>query len=202
MTEEAASRIILVPSPVSAKADKVGSADAVRRGYEQAAAASHPDVGVSRVSLGSPADHGDLADQSHSTRLVISTSHAEDQRYLEIPARPGDVIIVPAAGEVTVQGWVDKPGSFKITPGMTVLSSIGAAGGALFSDGVTLLREDGNGGKVEQSFDLAKLKNGSEKDTPLQGGDVVIVERSTLGAVPYSLYFIVKQVGLGIPIIP
>ena len=32
---------------------------------------------------------------------------------------------------------------------------------------------------------------------PLQGGDVVVVERSVVGAVPYALYFLVSHVGVG-----
>ena len=44
-------------------------------------------------------------------------------------ARAGDVIIVPAAGDVTVQGWVEKPGAYSISPGLTVLGAIAATVG-------------------------------------------------------------------------
>src|SRR5207245_5144131 len=100
--------------------------------------------------------------------LVISTTRADDQRYLELPARPGDVIIVPAAGQVTVQGWVGKGGAFGITPGMTVLGSIAAAGGALFSNSATLVRQQRNGQQLNVSLDLAKLKSGEEQDVQVQ----------------------------------
>jgi len=51
-------------------------------------------------------------------------------------------------------------------------------------------------------LDLTKIKRGEEPDIPVQGGDVVVVERSVAGAVPYSLYFLAQRIGLGVPIIP
>jgi polysaccharide export outer membrane protein len=129
--------------------------------------------------------------------LVISTTRADDQRYLELPARPGDVIIVPAAGQVTVQGWVEKAGAFGITPGMTVLGSIAAAGGALFSNSATLVRQQRDGQQLNVSLDLAKLKSGEEQDIHVQSGDLVVVERTAAGAVPYGLYFIANKFGIG-----
>jgi protein involved in polysaccharide export with SLBB domain len=140
--------------------------------------------------------------QRPAEEVFISTSRAEDQRYLELPAEPGDVIVVPAAGQVTVQGWVDKPGAFPITSGMTVLGSVAAAGGPLFSSAATLLREQSDGHKLEVALDLNKMKHGAQPDPPVQGGDVVVVERSAAGAVPYSLYFLVQRIGVGLPVIP
>jgi protein involved in polysaccharide export with SLBB domain len=135
--------------------------------------------------------------------VILNTAQPTNEKYLALPARSGDVIIVPAAGQVTVQGWVDKPGLFKITPGMTAMGAVGAAGGALFSSSVTLLRTQDNGAKVDIPLDLSKIKSGSEPDMPVQGGDVVIVERSAAGAVPYSVYFIVSHIGfgLGLPVL-
>ena len=129
--------------------------------------------------------------------LVISTTRADEQRYLELPARPGDLIIVPSAGQVTVEGWVDKPGPFGVTPGMTVLGSVAAAGGALFSNSATLVRQQSDGRQLDVSLDLAKLKSGEQQDIQVQSGDVVIVERSVTGAVPYGLYFIANKFGIG-----
>jgi protein involved in polysaccharide export with SLBB domain len=154
------------------------------------------------TTLRDPAGLNSVTRQRPAEQVVISTSRAEDQRYLELPAKPGDVIVVPAAGQVTVQGWVDKPGAFPITSGMTVLGSVAAAGGPLFSSSATLLREQSEGHKVEVALDLDKMKHGEQPDLPVQGGDVVVVERSAVGAVPYSLYFLVQRIGLGIPIIP
>ncbi len=131
-------------------------------------------------------------------RVVLSTTRAGDQRYLELPAMPGDVIIVPAAGEVTVQGWVDKGGAFKITPGMTATGAIAAAGGANFSGSATLLREQEDGRKLQIPLNLSDIKNGRQPDVQVQSGDVVVVERSALGAVPYTVYFLAQHIGMGL----
>ena len=96
------------------------------------------------------------AAQTSIAQVVISLSHASDRRYLDLPAKAGDVIIVPAAGQVTVQGWVDKPGAFPITNGMTALGAIASAGGALFTSSATLLREQKNGIKLSIPLDLFK----------------------------------------------
>jgi len=154
------------------------------------------------VALRAYSDFDALAKRTGLNQVVIHTSGTADQRYLELPVEPGDVIIVPAAGQVTVQGWVDKGGAFPVTPGLTVLGSIAAAGGALFSSSATLLRERDNDRKLEVPMDLGKIKRGEEPDIPVQGGDVIVVERSAAGAVPYSLYFLAERIGLGVPMIP
>ncbi len=143
-----------------------------------------------------------LAEQKNelpSTQLIIDLSRPDNQRYMEMSARPGDVIVVPAAGEVTVQGWVDKPGAFKITPGLTVLGTIAAAGGPNFSSSATLLREQSEGGKLSVPLDLSKIKRGEAADLRVRGGDVIVVERSMAGAVPYSIYFLLSKLYLGVP---
>jgi protein involved in polysaccharide export with SLBB domain len=157
---------------------------------------------VSPVTLRESTDVDTVTNERGLDQVVISTSNAKDERYLELPVEPGDVIIVPAAGQVTVQGWVDKPRAFSVTPGLTVLGSIAAAGGALFSSSATLLREQGDDRKLEVPLDLSKIRRGEEPDVPVQGGDVVVVERSVAGALPYSLYFLVQRMGVGVPIIP
>jgi polysaccharide biosynthesis/export protein len=178
MTEDAAARIILVPAP-------------------RALASGKARLVPTTLNEGTSEGGASPTQQALSHQVVIDLSRAGNQRYLELPARSGDVIIVPSAGEVTVEGWVPNPGKFKITSGMTALSAIAAAGGAEFTSSATLLREQGNGAKVALSLDLSKIKGGAQPDVPLQGGDVVVVERSVAGAVPYSLYFLVSHLGVG-----
>src|SRR5206468_6184148 len=62
-----------------------------------------------------------------------SLTQGANQLYLTLPARPGDVIMVPGGGDVLIEGWVEKPGSYKITPGLTLLGAVAAAGGSLFA---------------------------------------------------------------------
>jgi protein involved in polysaccharide export with SLBB domain len=141
----------------------------------------------------------DINQELTGEQFVIDMFRPDGQRYLDMSARPGDVIVVPAAGEVTVQGWVDKPGAFKVTPGLTVLGSIAAAGGPNFSSSATLLRERSDGRKLSVRLDLSKIKHGQAEDLRVRGGDVIIVEKSVAGAVPYALYFLVNKIGIAVP---
>jgi protein involved in polysaccharide export with SLBB domain len=126
-----------------------------------------------------------------------------NQACLDFPTRPGDAVMVPIAGQVMVQGWVQTPGAYHITPSMTLLGAISAAGGATFSWTAALLRTDADGKETFNEFSLNKLRNGEERDVAVQSGDVVVVERSALGAVPYTLFELFEHfgtgVGMGIP---
>jgi len=113
------------------------------------------------------------------------------QIYLTLPAKPGDVIIVPTSGEVLVEGWVKTPASYKISPGMTVLGAVAAAGGVLFAadtETVQVLRTGREGEKILLPADLEKIKRGESPDIPVEAGDVVEVSFSSLKLVPYSVY--------------
>jgi protein involved in polysaccharide export with SLBB domain len=207
ITDGAASRIFLIPAPI-ADVHSQAAAPVV-----QVASAGNPNIVPISAGADRPGDGGGEANAlahpsseldplpagSGGEQLVIDMSKPKSQRFTEIPARPGDVVLVPLAGEVTVQGWVEKPGSFKVTTGMTVLSAIAAAGGPQFSSSATLLREQPNGGKHSIALDLSKVKSGEQPDLQVEGGDVVVVERSVVGAVPYSVYFLIQHIGIGLP---
>lgn len=80
---------------------------------------------------------------------------------LTLPARPGDVVIVPGGGEVLVQGWVEKPAAYKITPGLTLLGAVAAAGGPHFAantSSVRILRTGRTDEKMLLIADLEKVK--------------------------------------------
>ncbi|HEY6394116.1 MAG TPA: hypothetical protein VIX12_01790, partial [Candidatus Binataceae bacterium] len=94
-------------------------------------------------------------------------------------------------------------GAFRITPGMTALGAIAAAGGQMFSSDAEILRIGHGGGKIEIPLDLAAIEKGTAPDEPVQGGDVLIVHRSITGAVPYGLYTVLSKFGTGLyPAIP
>src|SRR5206468_899330 len=86
-----------------------------------------------------------------------SVRRAADQMYLNIPARPGDIIMVPGGGEVLIQRWVAKPGSYKITSGLTILSAVAAAGSTTYpadTSSVELIRTNPQGHKSTFVADL------------------------------------------------
>jgi polysaccharide export outer membrane protein len=130
--------------------------------------------------------------------IAIDLTGASKDALLEVPVRPGDVIIVPPAGEVAVDGWVQNPGAFKIAPGMTALGAVSAAGGAMFSSKAEVLRTNADGSRIAIPVDLSNVKAGTEPDVPVQAGDVVFVQRSMVGAVPYGLYTIFTHFGTGL----
>jgi polysaccharide biosynthesis/export protein len=130
--------------------------------------------------------------------VTIDLTAGEQEACLRLPTRPGDVVLVPVAGEVMVQGWVNNPGAFPITPGMTVLGAISAAGGASFSRHAELIRPDANGSKAITRYSLSKLEDNEQPDALVQSGDVVLVEKSVVGAVPYAIYGIFTRFGTGL----
>jgi len=195
LADVASARVILIPA-IDPRAQGAAPGHPASPDLRLAEAEQAQRSSVAMASSGDSPDADALQMMSH--RVIIDTLSANDQRYLELPAMPGDVIIVPAAGQVTVQGWVDKPGAFAITPGMTTMGAIAAAGGANFSGSATLLRDGDDGRKLQIPLDLSKLKSGEQSDVQVQSGDVVVVERSALGAVPYSLYFLAEHIGMGL----
>ena len=128
----------------------------------------------------------------HSSPIVIGLgdlSAGGNSAALMLPARPGDMLVVPGAGEVVVEGWVDKPGSYKITPGLTLAGAVGAAGGALFAakeSAITIMREGSNGKRVFIDANLASISTGETPDIPVQEGDVVSVPYSAMKLLPYG----------------
>jgi protein involved in polysaccharide export with SLBB domain len=99
---------------------------------------------------------------------------------------------------VMVKGWVQSPGAYKIVPGMTVLGAVAAAGGEMFSSSVTLLRTGEYGTKETKSLNLTKIADEQEPDVKVLSGDVVVVDRSAVGFVPYVVYSLFTRLGTGI----
>ena len=73
-----------------------------------------------------------------------------------------------------------------------------AAGGAEFTWHAEVLRTDQTGSRVVKRFSLSDLENGTETDIPVEAGDVVLLEKSVVGAVPFGLLKIFERFGAGI----
>jgi polysaccharide biosynthesis/export protein len=148
------------------------------------------------TSQDSSSDSGLKEEVEHS--IVLNLDMAGEQACLGLPVRPGDAVLVPIAGQVLVDGWVQNPGAYNVTPGMTLLGAVSAAGGANFSWSAQLLRSDAHGGKTINEYSLTQLRKGEETDPSVHSGDVVWVERSAVGAVPYTVYTLFQHFGSGI----
>ena len=122
------------------------------------------------------------------TMLVIEVSGDDLQargEFLSIPMRPGDVIIAPERGQVQVTGWVNEAKSYDISPGMTVLSAVAAAGGANFGANrkkVSVTRNGPDGLKQQFRINLKSVEAGDSSDFRVEPGDVVYVHANPVTA--------------------
>ncbi len=110
--------------------------------------------------------------------------------------RPGDTISVGAAGSVTVDGWVDKPGAYPVTRGLTLAGVIAAAGGHLFPADrtkTTVRRVSTSGETVAFDVDLAAVASGRIADVPITDGDVVHVPASPERLVPWGVWSVARE---------
>jgi len=208
-TNDAAARVIFVPEAANADDVALLGTGAYDGGKGSTNSGNHQDgghlsrAGVRKVAATQPdpPDPGQTSAFDALTTtlnpIVIDTNNRRMLAYLNMPARPGDVLIIPAAGEVTVDGWVLTPGAYRIVPGMTALSAVSAAGGALFSSSGQVLRTGPDGERASFPFSISEIRKGQQSDVPVQSGDVVMVNRSVIGAVPYGAYQLFTKFGTG-----
>jgi polysaccharide biosynthesis/export protein len=221
MTNEAAQRVIFMPPRLAGQGPQ-GNAYASQphaTGAEPSLAVRTNEAADSYLSQQHHLDNFEQTSASSYTELpsrthrgtslkgrpwiVLDLAKPGNQACLDVPVRPGDAVMVPIAGEVMVQGWVANPGAFKITPGMTLLGAVSAAGGATFSWTAALLRTDDSGVQTTTEYSLTQLQKGQAADVAVQSGDVVVVEKSAVGAVPYTFYELFQHfgTGMGIPLV-
>jgi polysaccharide export outer membrane protein len=125
-----------------------------------------------------------------------------NQQYMSLSIWPGDVIMVPGGGQVLVEGWVEKPGAYNVSPGLTVAGVVAASGGPLYPADVNVvkvLRADKLGAKSILVADLEKIKRGESSDIALQTGDIVEVPSKSSKLIPWGLYrFFTAIVSVGV----
>jgi polysaccharide export outer membrane protein len=112
-------------------------------------------------------------------------------------AMAGDVLTVDPAGSVLVDGWVDKPGSYPVTRGLTLTGAVAAAGGHLFAadrENVSVKRSLVGGEQQYFTVDLDAIASGRAPDFPITDGDVVHLPMSAARAVPWSAFEVGKEV--------
>ncbi len=162
---------------------------------EAAAAGPQPDIAARTFEM-MPANAHPL------TIKIKSTSLTGAGKYINLPMRPGDVIVVPGGGNVMVVGWVQTPGYFQVGSGLTVLGAIGAAGGPMYAANtkdITLIRSNQNGSKETIPINLDKISKGEAPDLPVKANDVIDVPYSNVRIGPYVFYSILSRMGIGTP---
>jgi len=132
----------------------------------------------------------------HLDLAVLGTPAACGAARLDPEVRPGDVITVTAAGSVLVEGWVEKPGSYPVTRGLTLGGAIAAAGGSQFSGDrsrTEVRRVAASGGSRTFEVDLDAIADGRAPDVPIADGDIVHVPASVARVVPWSMWTVARE---------
>lgn len=107
-----------------------------------------------------------------------------------IRMKKGDIVFIPDSSEtaVYVLGAVAKPGSYRLTPRMTLLDALAQAGGASENAQPARIGVYRAGAQRVEVFDFAALIDPSRAvNYALEDGDVVYVPNSGLADIGYAL---------------
>ena len=102
----------------------------------------------------------------------------------------GDVVYVPEAGMVYVDGAVRKPGNYPLKEKLSLQEAIVAAGGFSTTadrSKVKLVRYVGDGKREVIEVNTSDLQEGSTDNLELKDRDVIFVETNTVQAMLYGL---------------
>lgn len=170
-------------------------------------AAGGPTKEAGRVVTFTPAaEHGPRGEPIVIDLNVLAEAREGGPNAVNPVAVPGDVLAVAPAGSVQVDGWVQKPGAYPVTRGLTVSGAVAAAGGHLYPadrQHVTVRRVVRSGEQEFITVDLEAVTSGRRPDMPITDGDVVHLPMDAARAVPWGTYQAVKdmiRVGASIPI--
>src|SRR5262249_1666848 len=170
-------------------------------------AAGGPNKDAGRLVEFTPASAGDAPGAPIRIDLdVLTKDRSAAPSALNPVALAGDSLTVAPAGSVQIDGWVDKPGSYPVTRGLTLTGAVAAAGGQLFPadrQHVTVKRVLAAGEQQYFTVDLDAVASGREPDFPITDGDVVHLPVAPEPAVPWGVYEATKEmihVGASIPI--
>jgi polysaccharide export outer membrane protein len=116
--------------------------------------------------------------RDEGVEVDIEELFGSNGKPLYVPLVPGDTVVVHEAGNVDVDGEVQKPGSYQLSSRTSILGAIAAAGGLTYSakiDGVEVIRDIGQGRKAALTIDLQKVALEKGQDIRLRDGDVIRV---------------------------
>ncbi|MEW6144678.1 MAG: polysaccharide biosynthesis/export family protein [Thermodesulfobacteriota bacterium] len=126
---------------------------------------------------------------------VVSGNGAD----MDLDIQPGDLVYVPEAANVFVEGAVTKPGAYPINQGKTTLSEaiVMAGGVASYADksDIKLIHHTDSGRKEIVEVDLNSIHEGGAEDPLLNEKDAVIVGASGIKKFFYGLQFNIWGLG-------
>ncbi|MHC5020999.1 MAG: polysaccharide biosynthesis/export family protein [Planctomycetota bacterium] len=141
---------------------------------------------------------GGLTDDAHRENLLLLRTDTEGRRRLyrlsytaiekegriqgDVPLIPGDTLMVPSRGTVTVLGAVTKPGVYQIpTEGITLSRAVALGQGLTkfaAANGTVVTRRGLDGKDKSYQLALGEIMAGRRNDPALRAGDVVFVPES------------------------
>jgi len=104
---------------------------------------------------------------------------------------PGDIVYVPKARNIFVDGFVKHPGAFPMTEPITLSQAITWAGGMKIDadpSKVAIYRKSLSGKRTVTYADIDKMRNGEERDIPLEPDDIVVVPSSGIKVFVYHFF--------------
>jgi protein involved in polysaccharide export with SLBB domain len=113
-------------------------------------------------------------------RVFLSPEQPPSQQKaaLSLQLGNGDIVTATSTQFFYVSGEVKSPGSYPITPGLTVLKAVSVAGGLtkFGSKGkVEILRKASQGEAKRIKVDLDDIESGKKPDVPLEAEDIIKV---------------------------
>ncbi len=169
-------------------------------------AAGGPTKEAGRLVTFTPTENGVRGEPIIIDLNVLSAARTAGPNAVNPVAVAGDIVTIAPAGTVQVDGWVEKPGAYPVSRGLTVTGAVAAAGGHLFPadrQHVTVKRVARTGEQDFITVDLEAVSAGRSPDVPVTDGDVVHLPMHAGRAVPWGTYQAVKdmiRVGASIPI--
>jgi polysaccharide export outer membrane protein len=160
---------------------------------------------------------GGLTEQSGTVAMVTRKKDKTEERMnfvidldqlikkgkleLNITILGGDVIFIPEAGVVFMDGAVNKPGSYPIKGNMNINEAIVLAGGLsklASNDEIKLIRYIGGGKRDVVNFNFNDLQTGKGDQVFLKDKDIIYVESSGFKTFFYGLGLNLGLPGLGV----
>jgi polysaccharide export outer membrane protein len=140
------------------------------------------EVVVSRPEAGLPGEGAGEGESgaSEPARVFLSPDQppAQQKSALALKLASGDIVTATSTQFFYVSGEVKNPGSYPITPGLTVLKAVSVAGGLtkFGSKGkVEILRKAKGSDAKRIKVDLGDIEGGKKPDVPLAAEDIIKV---------------------------
>ena len=117
---------------------------------------------------------------SEPIRIFLSPDQppAQQKTALSHQLQSGDIVTATSTQFFYVSGEVKNPGSYPMTPGLTVLKAVSVAGGLtkFGSKGKVEILRKGKGSDAERiKVDLGDIEGGKKPDVPLTAEDIIKV---------------------------